>query len=584
MPLRLNIPLSASSRSSSGWGSRIVMTASALIFIFFSGPVEKRIAGDYLAGLRTRSWAATPCTILQSSVQQDPGRSGTPYSFSVRYSYEFAGVPHVGTRYELSDGSGSDVTPFQRRLALYPAGRRATCYVNSQAPDEAILHHPSLVGGFGLLFPVPFFLAGALLLLFAWRPVLRRSSATSTGPLASTAAPSASITEQARKSVAVGRGFLLVFFSIFLIAGLAGFYVFAARPLYRVWASRDWSAVPCTVLSSRVRSHESHDADGDSSTYSIDILYEYRVGGRAWQSNRYGFMGGSSSGYEGKARIVARHPAGSQATCYVNPADPSSAVLERGLTPEMLWGLIPLIFVAVGGGGLAWGLRLGRPGASRFEPSAPAGPLALHSSQSPLTRFLGSILFTLFWNGVVSVFVYQGVQTWRSGQPNWFLTLFLVPFVLVGLGCLGYVVYAFLGLFNPRVRLTLDTHPLVLGGSGHVSWCLTGRVVALRSLRIGLEGREEALHTERSGRDRRTRTDKTVFIRIPLFETMQPLLMTDGRAGLTIPPDTMHSFKAPHNRIVWVVTVKGDIPHWPDIAEEYPVEILPSPAAGGDFR
>ena len=58
----------------------------------------------------------------------------------------------------------------------------------------------------------------------------------------------------------------------------------------------------------------SHEGD-DSTTYSVDIVYRYEVGGRTYRGNRYDFLGGSSSGYEAKQRVVDAHPVGATVTC-----------------------------------------------------------------------------------------------------------------------------------------------------------------------------------------------------------------------------------------------------------------------------
>jgi len=148
----------------------------------------------------------------------------------------------------------------------------------------------------------------------------------------------------------MSRGGAMAFFSFFLVAGLVATWLLLLRPLLRVCDARHWPATPCRVVSSQVRSH----SDSDGTTYSVHIVYRYTINGRQYQSDCYDFMSGSSSGYESKAAIVRRHPPGKETVCYVNPRDPSDAVLERRFTPWMLFGLLPLIFVGVGAGGLVW--------------------------------------------------------------------------------------------------------------------------------------------------------------------------------------------------------------------------------------
>jgi hypothetical protein len=37
----------------------------------------------------------------------------------------------------------------------------------------------------------------------------------------------------------------------------------------------------------------------------------------------------------------------------------------------------------------------------------------------------------------------------------------------------------------------------------------------------------------------------------------------------------MHSFAAPHNKIVWSLKVEGVIDRWPDVGEEFPLVVYP---------
>jgi hypothetical protein len=249
-------------------------------------------------------------------------------------------------------------------------------------------------------------------------------------------------------------------------------------------------------------------------------------------------------------------------------------------------GLVPLLFVLVGSGVIVAAVRAPRqrPDSPRARSAAqadraaglPAGAQervetrALKPAAPPLVRFVGSLIFTLFWNGVVSIFVVQDVNGWRTGDRPIFLSLFLVPFVAIGLGGVGYVVYAFLGLFNPRPHLRLSPGALTLGERALVEWEIEGAAHRLRKLTLTLEGREEA--TYRRGTD--TRTDREVFARIQVGERGAGELRR-GSARIEVPARTMHSFAAPNNKIVWVLRVAGEIRAWPDVAEEFPVVVLP---------
>ena len=102
--------------------------------------------------------------------------------------------------------------------------------------------------------------------------------------------------------------------------------------------------------------------------------------------------------------------------------------------------------------------------------AADAGPIVLKPSASPLGKLIAITFVCLFWNGIVSVFVWQASKGWRTGNPDGCLTVFLIPFVLIGLLLIWSVFHQFLALFNPRPRLALSSRSIPLGGSASLDW------------------------------------------------------------------------------------------------------------------
>ena len=318
-----------------------------------------------------------------------------------------------------------------------------------------------------------------------------------------------------------------------------------------------------------------------------------RLDDREYKANRYDFMGGSSSGYQSKQAIVSRYTPGSKAVCYVNPRDPVEAVLERGVTPIMWVGLLPLVFVFLGFIGLVSALRKRSNQAgfvtflqdTRFPANAVlsqltaaemSAPVILKPKASPAGKLLATLAIALFWNGIISVFLVQVFKNWRSGHLEWFLVLFLTPFVLIGLGLVVAVFYFLLALFNPRPHLTVSPGVPRLGESLRVEWEVCGRVEALRALRVRLQGREEATYT----RGTTTSTDRSVFADLEVAIVTSPQEMRSGSAAVTIPQTLMHSFCGKHNKLLWCVQVHGEIERWPDVREEFPVNVAPAARIG----
>jgi hypothetical protein len=190
---------------------------------------------------------------------------------------------------------------------------------------------------------------------------------------------------------------------------------------------------------------------------------------------------------------------------------------------------------------------------------------------SPVGKVLGTLFFALFWNGIVSIFVWQAWKAWHSGHPDWFLSIFLIPFVLVGLAAWVFVGHFTLALANPRPRITLQSGEPCLGDELQIDWRFAGRSSRITHLKIFLEGREEA--TYRRGTD--TVTDREVFATHPLIDTANEWEIPSGSAALAVPDDTMHSFTAGNNRIIWEVKVSGQISRWPDVDQNFPITLHP---------
>lgn len=544
--------------------SKIGGTLFLMVFLAAGTAFTAFLLHDVWKTVRTYRWPGVECTIQQSRVERLEKKTH-PYWFVARYSYRVGDREHtsqqVGHRY-----AGSDDYAEANRLALkYPADSRAICYVNPNDPADAILRRGAFWHLFGIVIPLVFVAIGGGGIWLTW--------ASKSGPQKQ-ARPSSTLQRK-------GRIALAGFASLFLMAGVGFFISLFVLPAVRIAMARGWTATPCTVISSMVRSH----AGDESTTYSVDILYAYRVGGQEYRSNRYGFMTSSTAGEQGKQAVVNRYRPRSKTICYVNPADPTDAVLNKGITADLWWGLMPLIFVAVGGGGMYFSLRSGRgrlkgsqamwlpkvKGAAADAARGQAGPVVLKST-SPFMKLLGTLAVAAIWNGIVSVFIIDMISGWRRGKPDMCLTAFLIPFELVGLVMLGAVVYYALACLNPRVKLAVSSARIRLGETISLGWQFSGRYERITKLSITLEGREKATYQ----RGTNTTTDTHVFAKIPLFSADTPEQIGQGKAAVVVPTDTMHSFEARNNKIEWVVKVQGEIPRWPDVKDEYAIVVLPA--------
>ncbi|MBN1816075.1 MAG: DUF3592 domain-containing protein [Sedimentisphaerales bacterium] len=540
-----------------------------LVFFSFGAFFEYIIAQEFLTRFGRYGWEKRPCVVLESSVQENPFR------FNVRYEYEYSGHTYIGTTYRRGYASSDSYSEAATIAQQYPPDSRKECYVNPGLPSQAVLERESLWFGLLFLFPLLFILIGLGGLYGTW---------VKSGPKEKKALSSRAVT--ANKT---GTKFAIGFFAIFALAGLGFLFPLFILPVFRILDARGWQPVPCTILRAEVKSHSGEDG----TTYSVYIFYQYEFNGNTYKSDRYSFMGGSSSGRRGKQAVVTSYRSAKKPVCYVNPEDPTQAVLIRGFTWSQLFGLIPMIFVLIGVGGIIGISRAARRKAQKLTRSdwlpetqtdrgdddnlyrpptqSSTGPVILKAHFGRSAKLFVMLFFAVFWNGIVSVFLYQVVQGFRRGRPEWFLTLFLIPFVLVGIGVIIAVIYQFLALFNPRALLRLGSREIPVGGSTRLDWELFGQVHRISTLTITLAGREEATYQ----RGTKTYTDKNVFYEMDVFKTDILQEMTYGQTLLQIPLETIHSFKADHNKIIWSLTVHGNIAKWPDMKDEFEITITP---------
>lgn len=573
---RFNINTSSSGGGPTGIIGKLGATLFFGIFLAAGLFFEVMVFHQFVDTAATYQWTAAPCTIIESRIAEDL-KSDRPFELVVSYRYAVDGKAYTSSQYSKDKPVFDKYIKVQHLLDQYPKGAQTRCYVNPADASEAVIRRGSLLFGFTLLFPLIFVAVGGGGIFFTWRGSIQ--SSRTDAPLVS------------KKSSSTGRTVGLLFFGVFALVGGGLSWFLLVNPVIKYSTSASWVETPCVIESSRVRSHDSDDG----TTYSVDILYRYEFNGRTYKSNQYDFMGGSSSGYRGKEDVVRQYPRGKKTMCFVNPDDPAEAVLHRGFSPMMLFGLIPLVFLVIGVGGLIFMFKSGSKdgGSSTFvitERGArgrrttyssnadddDTGPVTLKPTESRYLKLIGVLFFALFWNGIVSVFVYQVVDGFVRGDPEWFLTIFMIPFVAIGLGAIGFVFYTFLSLFNPQPTVTVNRQSIPLGGALDVAWDIVGKAERIRTLRITLEGREEA--TYRRGTN--THTDKNTFRTLELRRTEDPVDLASGAASITIPVDTMHSFEASNNKIVWTLKVHGDIPRWPDVNVEFKINVLPAELEG----
>ena len=555
-------------------------TVALTIFTGFGLLLAAVIAIDWLQGVRTHLWEEVICTIESSDFEAREEYGD--YVFRVTYRYEYRWEPYRGDRYRHEYGGSDDVFDAQRLVARYSVGSSVPCWVDPNEPGSSYLRQAGLLRGLWIFVPLLVVTIGGGALWALHGP----------SPAGPDAPASRGVITASPLTTAAG---LTLFFGLFFIVGAGLLIPFFVWPAYQVVRARTWTPVECEILESGIASH----SGDDGTTYSVEVLYRYRVGGRDILGNRYQFLGGSSSGYDAKAAAVEQIPAGATATCYVDPDDPFDAVVDRGFSRDFFFGLIPALFMLVGTGGMTFAIVTVRAvakdtAAPSWTPSAgvvtapqtagmtdeawTSGPVVLASVRGRLGGLAGVLAVALFWNGIVALFLWPLVESWRTGNPDWVLAVFLFPFVVVGLLLLASIPYSVLALLNPRPRVRLSSGALRAGKSAMIEWTFDGAASRLRNLRIWLES-SRGTHQVTGGPGTTGGADGRPIDSIDILDRAAGQSIEFGTVSFTVPADANPSADGAH-AIRWVLRLHGQIDFWPDVDESYEIRVLPASAFG----
>ncbi len=140
-----------------------------------------------------------------------------------------------------------------------------------------------------------------------------------------------------------GRLAITLFGAVFLIAGLAGTAFIGREALGVVRAWTAWVRTSCTIVDSGA----SLDG-GEEHPYRFEVRYRYRWRGGVLEGTTFqeGYVG--SADFRPVQKLLLAYPPGRSAACFVDPGDPSQAVLKRRSPAFVLVILFPLLFVALG--------------------------------------------------------------------------------------------------------------------------------------------------------------------------------------------------------------------------------------------
>ena len=519
------------------------------------------------SSLKSLTWKEVPCEFETFELSHNVAEE-EPFLATAKYHYSWEGKKFSGTSISGDNDERND--NYEDLVELrFKLTERGTCFLDKNNPENSILTRSSWQILFGLFFAAVgslFFLIG--LSLFKVRGQKNKS-----------------LSSKGKQSFDLKGGFAgYLFFGLFALVGtgiLIGLVIPTAK---KYFSAKSWTETEATVIWSKVHSQSSDDG----TTYRPDIFYRYQFEGQSHLSNNFSLTRSSSSGYESKKAIVDAHPRNHRFSCYVNPKKPWQSVVKRKLGWSALFGLFPLPFMAIGYGGL-WSLLFR---ANKDKPKSSSSdrsyqPSHLSSSGKKKTpnkssgrwgKFFGHLFFALFWCGITSVFVVIAWKNWISGNPEWFLIIFIIPFVLVGLGSLLSLPYTLLAIFSPRFDYEFEKDEFQPGLATKFQWKQNGGSGRLTSLNVTLVGQEQATYKQGTN----TSTSTSTFYQKEIFQSVRLSEMTANSCDLILPADALPTLQGKNNRIIWTLNFEGKVNKRPKVKESLPLTL--NPLSETDFQ
>lgn len=366
-----------------------------------------------------------------------------------------------------------------------------------------------------------------------------------------------------------GSGCVTIFGGIFFLIGL-GIFIWGLSSAYDIWRSGDW--VPVSAQVSSIDQTVSTDDEG-TTTYGVTGHYEYEFQGQKYQSSQLSFYGGTDNigSYQQNLflRLNSAEQGGRTVSAFVNPEDPTEAVIDRTMRWGMLGfqGIFLLVFGGVGLGIMIFAWRSGRKlqrqqalqGEHHSEPWLWREEWQSNRlSANTRSGFLFLLFFAIIWNAISLPGVIAVMQEGNLMDEPAKLLVFLFP--LVGLVLLAIAVTLYLRHKKyGQTELVLTDMPFAIGGNTR------GQVI----VRGPLETNAEAVISLTCQRKYQTGTGKNRTTRTTI------LWQSDQRAYAESQFDGSHHFEFnfeipkgqpqsndsnPSDKIEWVLLIERKQP------------------------
>jgi hypothetical protein len=524
-------------------------------------------ARELIESFQSRSWPRVPCRIVRSKIES---RNDGHYSPSIEFRYVVNGQMHRSHLLSLSGQVWStDYNAVAAQVAKYPAGSTNNCIVNPKDPERAFLE-PSVSYAALVLAPAFMFIWAIyerVALFYWWRDrKLRRH--------ADKRALSEAFSVKRAGRFAFWVGIVSLAFSSAFIIGMV------ILPLRAAMAARSWQATPCVILESGI--NEEHHHQGNS--FNSHVLYKYEFAGREFTSGKFDLNDSMSSSYSSiKFRLEPYQP-GATNICYVNPRNPTDAVLRRDFRVDWFFGIFFIAYFVMSLFLIGSSFYTAREAAASASglPKLPKGrmdSLRVSTRQHAFNRSVWALVGVLACATVATFLAIPTIRSLRDFAIDFLPILYLCA-ALVGAGWCAKQFFQFAPqLFAPAPIIEISPAVLTLGEPFTLRWKFRSSTRRVKSLQFGLAAREEAKYktvvASIHGADEQEKTEKRITRATPLISITEQGFFSEGHGTFTFPADVMHSFQSPKAKLAWLIQTTEDLNRGATFTHEFEVIVVP---------
>jgi hypothetical protein len=193
-------------------------------------------------------------------------------------------------------------------------------------------------------------------------------------------------------------------------------------------------------------------------------------------------------------RILSKLQSAVTKNCHVNPNDPYQAVLSLDVDYNAVTVMFPLGFIFIGLAGIICGTVYYVYDKRRRYKIETAGEYVFSSKRARIMA-LGAVFgFCVFWNFILSIFM---ILQHTDKHERLFLTIFLIPFQLIGLFSIYYVFLCLFRLFNPAFELRIRPAKITVGNNLTIQcYLVKGDASKLKTFELRFECTKEDPQSE----------------------------------------------------------------------------------------